>query len=87
MFGVPEWAAGVALIALIMTGVPTIGSIVTAFAKRRGLRVVASGPDPELRQAVDALHQRVSELEERADFTERLLAKYRESERLGPGSP
>jgi hypothetical protein len=87
MFGVPEWAVGVALIALIMTGVPTIGNIVTAFAKRRGARVMATSHDPELQQTLEGLHQRVSELEERADFTERLLAKMRESERLGPGTP
>ena len=38
----------------------------------------------ELRQALDTMQSRVGELEERVDFAERLLAKYREAERLGP---
>ena len=33
----------------------------------------------------DALRGRVAELEERLDFTERLLTQQREAERLGPG--
>jgi tetrahydromethanopterin S-methyltransferase subunit G len=33
---------------------------------------------------LDQLTQRLSELEERVDFTERLLAKQREGQRLGP---
>ncbi|MBI4500483.1 MAG: hypothetical protein HY700_04915 [Gemmatimonadetes bacterium] len=33
---------------------------------------------------LDQLRQRVSELEERVDFTERLLTKQREEPRLGP---
>lgn len=33
---------------------------------------------------VDNLQHRVAELEERVDFTERLLAKQREADRLGP---
>jgi hypothetical protein len=37
----------------------------------------------ELPQAVDAMQNRLEELEERLDFTERLLTKYREGDRLG----
>lgn len=33
---------------------------------------------------LDQLQERMSELEERVDFAERILAKGRESERLGP---
>lgn len=53
-------------------------------------------PDPALREAmdrlevrlgeVDALQHRVMELEERLDFTERMLAQRREPDRLGRGS-
>lgn len=39
----------------------------------------------ELRAEVDELRQRLAEAEERLDFTERMLAKAREPERLGPG--
>jgi len=38
----------------------------------------------ELRQAVEAMQYRLTELEERLDFTERVLTKYREADRLGP---
>jgi hypothetical protein len=38
----------------------------------------------ELRQAFDAMQNRVGELEERLDFTERLLTKQREADRLEP---
>lgn len=38
----------------------------------------------ELRQAIDAMEYRLAELEERLDFTERVLTKYREADRLGP---
>jgi prefoldin subunit 5 len=37
----------------------------------------------ELRQSLDAVQNRLSEVEERLDFTERLLAKQRDAERLG----
>jgi hypothetical protein len=33
---------------------------------------------------LEQLQERVSELEERVDFTERLLAKQRDAQRLGP---
>jgi tetrahydromethanopterin S-methyltransferase subunit G len=33
---------------------------------------------------LDQLKQRIDELEERVDFAERLLAKHREEQRLGP---
>lgn len=37
-----------------------------------------------LLEVVDDLRREVAELAERVDFTERLLAKQREAERLGP---
>ncbi len=43
-------------------------------------------PDKEIdesRQALDAMQNRLGELEERLDFAERLLAKHREADRLG----
>jgi hypothetical protein len=44
----------------------------------------SDGETGELRQAVDAMQNRLAELEERVDFTERLLAKQREADRLAP---
>ena len=41
--------------------------------------------DPErLRAEMDELRHRLTEVEERLDFTERLLSKTRDSERLAP---
>jgi len=65
---VPDWAFGTALIALVVTGIPTIGSIVTAIAKRRESSVSASSPDPQLLQTLEALQTRVNELEERVGW-------------------
>jgi hypothetical protein len=44
----------------------------------------AGAGQEELAAAVDALRHEVAELAERVDFTERLLARSREGERLAP---
>jgi len=41
--------------------------------------------DPQVLEEVDALRDRVGELEERLDFTERLLAQQRDAAELPPG--
>ncbi len=41
----------------------------------------------EILEALDQLRHEVSELAERVDFTERLLAKQREGDRLAPPPP
>ena len=43
-------------------------------------------PDPELLAEMDEMRSQLSELQERVDFTERLLAKDREGRALGPGA-
>ena len=43
--------------------------------------------DPELLAEVDALRHDVSELQERVDFTERLLAQSQERQQVGKGGP
>src|SRR5207244_4914990 len=72
--------------------------VVLVFAGRAVLRLLPSRKsrvaDPAERQALedlqrrldelDQLTQRLSELEERVDFTERLMAQQREGQRLGP---
>lgn len=45
-----------------------------------------AGPDPEILNELEHLRQDVSELQERVDFTERLLAQTRESGRIGGGA-
>jgi hypothetical protein len=82
MFFIPSWAVGVVVIVFAV-----------ALARRiRFPREPRGGRSPgiseveagELRQELDAMQQRVGELEERVDFAERLLAKHRESDRLSP---
>jgi len=43
--------------------------------------------DPELLAEVDALRRDVSELQERVDFAERLLAQSQERQQVGKGGP
>jgi len=80
---VPEWAVGVAVI---------VGAVATAQIVVVKLRASVRRPalqDPEigeLRQALDATQNRLGELEERLDFTERLLAAHRDPNRLEPPS-
>jgi hypothetical protein len=54
----------------------------------RGTRIAVQNPtEPDiarLTQALDDVQQRLGELEERVDFAERVLAKERVAERLGP---
>jgi len=53
-----------------------------AFAARIRGGVPAPEPDPELRAEVDLLRQDVAELQERLDFTERMLAQRADPARL-----
>jgi hypothetical protein len=50
------------------------------------LRASSTAPSVEEGERLTALETRIGELEERVDFTERLLAQYREKDRLGPGA-
>jgi hypothetical protein len=57
-----------------------------AFAERiRGGHHQASEPDPAVLEELDRIRTELGELQERVDFTERLLAKAREQERIGGG--
>lgn len=53
-----------------------------AFAARIRGEAAAPQPDPELRAEVDLLRQDVAELQERLDFTERMLAQRPDPVRL-----
>ena len=75
-----------------------VGGAVFLFRGRFGeavLRSLASGDqdpemqgtDPAVLQELDDLRVQVSELQERMDFTERLLAREREMRPLGSGEP
>ncbi len=82
------WAVGVGIIILAVSVGRAVRALSRGFADR-GVRDQAAGraADPELRAEVDEMQRRLTELEERLDFTERLLAKHRDSERLAPPGP
>lgn len=50
----------------------------------RGHRA-GSEPDPQVYEELDRVRQELTELQERVDFTERLLARGREAEQLPEG--
>jgi hypothetical protein len=78
---VPEWAVGVGVIIFSIA----LAQIVVVKLRASVRTPPASDHEiGELRQAFDAMQNRVGDLEERLDFTERLLAKQREADRLEP---
>ncbi len=89
MFGLPEWAVGVgAIISLVAVLQVLVARLLPPDYRRRRLKgePLQALDDVQTRlRELDELKQRLGELEERVDFAERLLAKQREGERLGPG--
>jgi len=97
MFGLPMEIVGPvvgigAIILFVAAGIVMV-RVLTSKLAHPGLK--SRGGDPTERDQVledvqvrfgelDQLKQRISELEERLDFAERLLAKQREGLRLGP---
>ena len=92
-FIIPSWALGAAVILIAIQ----VGRAISGRhgmsrwgrrgrAGRGGREELGSDTDvDELRQSLETMQNRVAELEERVDFAERLLAKHRESDRLGQG--
>lgn len=68
---IPQWAVGVGVIIIAVSVARAMSAL---FRSPRSLRPSDSEVG-ELRQTVDALQQRLGEVEERLDFAERLLAK------------
>lgn len=75
MFVIPGWALGVAVILIAIQ----IGRAVSWKARQNPQGGASDAEVGELREALDAMQRRVGELEERVDFTERLLAKQKDS--------
>jgi len=93
MIGIPEWSIGVGVIILCLAVGQVIVRVLTSRIARPEPRFRIVDPaargqvleDVQARMGeLDQLTHRVGELEERVDFTERLLAKQREGQRLGP---
>ena len=78
---IPEWAIGGAVLIFAVA----VAQIVVVRLRASVRRPPASDNEiGELRQALDGMQNRLGEMEERLDFTERLLARHREADRLGP---
>ena len=78
---IPEWAIGGAVLIFAVA----VAQIVVVKLRASVRKLPASDEElGELRQALDGVQSRLGEIEERLDFTERLLAQYREADRLGP---
>jgi len=83
-FIIPSWALGAAVILIAIQ----VGRAISGSARLRMRRRGSLDSEPEIAEVQEnlaALQHRVAELEERVDFAERLLAKQRESDRLGQG--
>jgi hypothetical protein len=78
---IPEWAIGVGVIIFAVA----LAQIIVV-KLRASVRTLPASDNEigELRQAFDAMQNRLGELEERLDFTERILTKQREADRLEP---
>ncbi|HEY7636646.1 MAG TPA: hypothetical protein VH763_13925 [Gemmatimonadales bacterium] len=63
----------------------SVSPVGRAFAERIRSHGGKAAPDPELLAEVDALRQEVSELHERVDFAERLLAQRQEPGKIEAG--
>jgi hypothetical protein len=75
---IPQWALGVGVILIAISVARTMPAVLRAIGGRSSAR--AGEPDAdvqELRETVDKLQHRLTEVEERLDFAERLLAKPR----------
>ena len=88
MFGTPD-AIAVAAICVVLFPVVVALAVRLAPKSAFGKKHVADGAArvEELERRVDELEagqRRLAELEERLDFAERLLAKQRDADRLGP---
>jgi len=78
---IPEWAIGGAVLIFAVA----VAQIVVVKLRASVRKLPASDEEMgELRQALDAMQNRLGEVEERLDFAERLLAQSREADRLGP---
>jgi predicted nuclease with TOPRIM domain len=88
MFGLPQWAIGVGAVLVLVTALQVIyvRLMPPEYRRRRWKGEPLQVEDAMQRRLaeLDDVKQRLGELEERVDFAECLLAKQRESERLGP---
>ena len=77
MWVIPSWAIGTAFVVCVVACAQVV------VRRLIGSTDKSAGQNPT-EPALDDMQRRLSELEERMDFAERLLAKERVAERLSP---
>jgi len=73
---------------LFLLSIPPIGRAVAERIRGKGqgdVRAELADHKEALEQELEAVRRDMAELAERVDFAERLLAKQREGQRIGPG--
>jgi hypothetical protein len=80
---IPIWAMAIAGVAYVLKG--PLGEALLRTVADGDRSQEMGGASPELLHELDDLRAQLSELQERVDFTERLLAREREARPLGAG--
>ena len=84
MWIIPSWAVGTAFVIVVIAAAQVVARRLMGRANLGAGQNPAQPDVAGLTQALDDVQRRLGELEERVDFAERLLAKERGAERLGP---
>ena len=82
-WSIPIWFSSIGAVVWLLKG--PFGEALLRSIADRDRDPDALGTDPGVLQELDDLRAQVSELQERMDFTERLLARERETRPLGAG--
>jgi len=82
MWNDPAWAFGIAFIILALSLRKALPRLLHSIADRQS--DAAALPTAATEEAVEELRRRVTELEERLDFTERLLSQQHHPSQLAP---
>jgi len=81
---IPSWAIGTAFVIVVVAAAQVVVRRLVGRADRSAGQSPTEPDVVRLTQALDDVQRRLGELEERMDFAERVLAKERVAERLGP---
>ena len=84
MWMIPSWAIGTAFVICVVACAQVVVRRLIGSADKSAGQNPTEPDVARLTQALDDVQHRLGELEERMDFAERLLAKERVAERLGP---
>ena len=84
MWIIPSWAIGTAFVVCVVACAQVVVRRLIGSTVKSAGRTLTDPDVARLTQALDDMQRRLGELEERMDFAERLLAKERVAERLGP---